>query len=61
MRSRPDADRWRALKLHIIRMKDALNLVHTMLREQRERGIPFTDDAARKLEGYCRFGLDMKS
>jgi hypothetical protein len=38
-------------------MKDALDLVHTTLREERERGIPFTHDAARKLEGYARFGL----
>jgi hypothetical protein len=45
-----DADRWRALKLRIVRMCDALLLPKKTLREQRARGIPFTDDAARKLE-----------
>jgi hypothetical protein len=52
-----DADRWRELKRHVIRMKDALDLVHTTLREERERGIPLSADTASKLEGYARFGL----
>jgi hypothetical protein len=55
-----DADRWRELKRHIVRMKDGLDLVATELRAQHERGIPLTDDAARKLEGYARFGLGEK-
>jgi hypothetical protein len=53
-----DQDRWRALKRHIIRMKDALDLVETTLRHHRERGIPLTDDEARKVEGYAKFGLE---
>jgi hypothetical protein len=52
-----DCARWRELKRHIIRMKDALDLVETTLREERERGIPLTTEASRKLEGYARFGL----
>jgi hypothetical protein len=52
-----DADRWRELKRYIVRMEDALDVVHTTLREQRERGIALTADTARKLEGYARFGL----
>jgi hypothetical protein len=38
-------------------MKDALNLVETTLREERERGRPFTAEMARKLEDYARWGL----
>ena len=55
-----DADRWRELKRHIVAMREALDLVATTLREQRQRAIPLTDDAARKLEGYARFGLGEK-
>jgi hypothetical protein len=52
-----DAARWRELKRQLIRMKDALDLVQTTLREERERGIPLSADTARKLEGYAPFGL----
>jgi hypothetical protein len=52
-----DVDRWRALKYHIVRMKDALDLVEISLREERERGIPITAETSRKIEGYARFGL----
>ena len=52
-----NAARWRELKRQIVRMKDALDIVHTTLREERERGTPITAATARKLEGYARFGL----
>jgi hypothetical protein len=52
-----DCNRWHELKRHLVRMKDALDLVETTLREERERGIPLTAETARKLEGYARFGL----
>jgi hypothetical protein len=55
-----DADRWQELKRHITRLRDALLLVETTLREERERGIPLTADTGRKLEGYARFGLGEK-
>ena len=38
-------------------MKDGLNLVETTLRMERELGRPFTEEMARKVEGYARFGL----
>ena len=59
--SEADADKWCALKRHLVHMKDALDLVETTLRHLRERGIPLTDDEARKIEGYARFGLGEKS
>jgi hypothetical protein len=52
-----DAARWRELKRHLVPMKDALDLVQTTLREERERGMALTADTAHKLEGYARFGL----
>jgi hypothetical protein len=52
-----NAARWRELKRHVIQMKNALDLVQTTLREERERGVPLTSDTPRKLEGYARFGL----
>jgi hypothetical protein len=53
------ADRrdWKALKRHVVRMKDALNFVETTLREEHELGRPFDAEMAKKLEGYARFGL----
>ena len=55
-----DADRWRELKRHITRMRTSLDLVVTSTSKMRELGMPFTDDEARKLEGYARFGLGEK-
>jgi hypothetical protein len=55
--SRPTTDAWRELKRHVIRVSDGLDLVHTNVREERERGTPFTADTARKIEGYARFGV----
>jgi hypothetical protein len=55
-----DRDRWRELLRRIVRMKDALNLVRTTLREERKRGIPPTPDTARKIEKYARFGLGLE-
>lgn len=55
--SEADADRWRALRRHVVRMRDELTLVETTLREERVRGIPITAETARKFEGYARFGL----
>jgi hypothetical protein len=52
-----DAARWREFRRSVIRMKDALDLVQTTLRKEREQGVPLTADTARKLEGYVRFGL----
>jgi hypothetical protein len=49
--------RLRELKRHVIRVSDGLDLVHTNVREERERGTPFTADTARKIEGYARFGV----
>jgi hypothetical protein len=39
-----DADGWKELKRHIVR----------------EIGMPMTDDEARKIESYARFGLGVK-
>jgi hypothetical protein len=55
-----DADRWQELKRHITRMRTSLDLVVTSISKMRELGIPMTDDEARKVEGYARFGLDPK-
>jgi hypothetical protein len=52
-----DAANWRELKRRIVRMKDGLDMVHNTLRDERERGIPFMPETARKIEGYARFGL----
>jgi hypothetical protein len=45
------------LKRHIVRMLDGLTPVEMTLRQERELGRPFTEEMARKLEGYARFGL----
>jgi hypothetical protein len=55
--SSADRDDWKALKRHIVRMMDGLALVETTLRMERELGRPFTEETARKVEGYARFGL----
>jgi hypothetical protein len=55
-----DRDRWRELLRRIVRMKDALDLVRTTLREQRKRGIPPTPDTLRKIEKYARVGLGLE-
>ena len=52
-----DADRWRELKRHITRMRSSLSLVATSIAKMRELGIPMTDDEARQIERYTRFGL----
>jgi hypothetical protein len=49
-----DRDHWRELKRHVVRMKVTLNLVHTTLGEESERGIPLTAETGRKLEGYAQ-------
>jgi len=41
-------------------MRTSLDLVVTSTSKMRELGMPFTDDEARKLEGYARFGLGEK-
>ena len=55
-----DADRWQELKRHITRMRTSLDLVATSIAKMRELGMPLTDDEARKIEGYARFGLGEK-
>ena len=55
-----DADRWQELKRHITRMRTSLDLVVTSTSKMREHGMPMTDDEARKIEGYARFGLGEK-
>ena len=55
-----DADRWRELKRHITCKRISLDLVVTSTSKLRELGMPMTDDEARKLEGYARFGLGEK-
>ena len=52
-----DADRWRELKRHITRMRSSLSLVATSIAKMRDLDIPMTDDEARKIERYTRFGL----
>jgi hypothetical protein len=52
-----DAARWRELKRYVIQMRNALDLVQTTLREEREGGVPLSADTVRKIEGYARFGL----
>jgi hypothetical protein len=55
-----DRDRWRELLRRMVRMKDALELVRTTLREERKRGIPPTPNTARKIEKYARAGLGLE-
>jgi hypothetical protein len=55
-----DRDRWRELLRRIVRMKDALDLVRTTLRDERKRGVPLTPDMARKVEKYTRVGLGVE-
>jgi hypothetical protein len=50
-------EHWREVKRHIARMMGGLTLVEMTLREERERGIPITEEAVQKLESYARFGL----
>jgi hypothetical protein len=38
-------------------MRTSLDLVATSISKMSELGIPMTDDEARKIEGYARFGL----
>jgi hypothetical protein len=52
-----DRDDWKALKRQIVRTMDGLSLVETTVRMERERGRPLTEETARKIEGYARFGL----
>jgi hypothetical protein len=52
-----DQDRWKELKRQITRMRSSLSLVATSIAKMRELGMPMTDDEARKLENYARFGL----
>jgi hypothetical protein len=55
-----DADRWKELKRHITRMRTSLDLVATSIAKMRKLGTPMTDDEARKIEGYARFGMGEK-
>jgi hypothetical protein len=48
---------WHQLKRHIMRMQDALSLVQTTIRVERELGIAPSEETARKLEGYARWPL----
>ena len=48
-----DRDVWKALKRHTVGMMDGLSLVETTLRMERELGRPFTEEMARKVEGYA--------
>jgi hypothetical protein len=57
MMSPADRDVWQGLKRHVVRMMDGLALVETTLRIKRELGRPLTEEVARKVEGYARFGL----
>jgi hypothetical protein len=54
-----DADRWRELKRHIVRMKDGLDLARIEL-ESFERGAPQTKEIARKALQHVKFGLGEK-
>jgi hypothetical protein len=55
--SASDVARWRELKRHTVRMRNALSLVSRTLIEQRERGISLAPETGRQLEGFVRFGL----
>jgi hypothetical protein len=55
--SEGDADRRRAFKRHVVRMKDGLDLVAT---ELRERKMPLADEVGCQLEDYARFRLGEK-
>jgi hypothetical protein len=46
-----DAVKWRELKRHIARMKNALELAAVALQE------PLTEDTASLIQGYVRLGL----
>lgn len=48
-----DADRWKALMRHIVRMKKGLEMAHI---EARAR--PLTEERARMIERHLTFGLD---
>jgi hypothetical protein len=50
-------EHWCEVKRHIARMMGGLTLVEMTLREERERGIPISEETARKLERDVRFGL----
>jgi hypothetical protein len=50
-----DQDRWRALRRHVVRMRDALALGQSTL-----TGEPLTSVTAHMLEGYVKFGLGEK-
>jgi hypothetical protein len=48
-------DRWRELRRHVVRMRDAFALGHLTV-----TGEPLTSGTARKLKGYVKFGLSEK-
>ena len=48
-------DRWRQLRRHVMRMRDALALGQLTV-----AGEPLTSVTARELEGYAKFGLGEK-
>jgi predicted Co/Zn/Cd cation transporter (cation efflux family) len=48
-------DRWREVRRHVMRMRDALPLGQLTV-----AGEPLTSVTPRKLEGYVRFGLGEK-
>jgi hypothetical protein len=50
-----DQDRWRQLRRHVMRMRDALPLGQLTV-----AGEPLTSVTVRKLEGYVKFGLGGK-
>ena len=41
-------------------MRSSPGLVAASIAKMRELGMPMTDDQARKIEGYARFGLGEK-
>jgi hypothetical protein len=55
-----DADRWRELKRHIVRMKDGLDLARIEL-ESLARGAPLTKEIVGKVFPHMRFGLGEKT
>ena len=50
-----DQDRWRQLRRHVMRMRDALALGRLTVADE-----PLTSVTARELEGYAKFGLGEK-
>ena len=52
-----DADRWRELKRHVVRMKEGLDLALTEL----VNGAPANEEKVRKALNHVRFGLGVEN